>query len=208
VGHRATTRNATSFRIGQIAGGPGGFWSTTDWFPIIVKSSVSLDVLPEAIGSVSWLREEDVASAILETAFAKEPPPSTLNIVNPRNNPWAEIIARVRRSIIHRKGLPYDALRIVPFGDWFSLLERNAENPSEDDLAKIPAIKLLEFFRTLVRGDEAIRRSQIAATEAAGIANFITTKAQRVSPTMANMQAIGEVEADAWVAYWIANGVF
>jgi thioester reductase-like protein len=39
---------ATSFRIGQISGGPPrGAWSTTDWLPIIVKSSVSLGALPE-----------------------------------------------------------------------------------------------------------------------------------------------------------------
>lgn len=42
---------ACSFRIGQIAGGPPrGAWSTTDWLPIIVKSSVSLGVFPKAQG--------------------------------------------------------------------------------------------------------------------------------------------------------------
>ena len=41
----------TSFRIGQITGGtPRGAWSTTDWVPIIVKSSVTLGALPEARG--------------------------------------------------------------------------------------------------------------------------------------------------------------
>ena len=42
---------ASSFRIGQISGGPPrGAWSTTDWLPIIVKSSVSLGMLPDAQG--------------------------------------------------------------------------------------------------------------------------------------------------------------
>ena len=42
---------ASSFRIGQISGGPPrGAWSATDWLPIIVKSSVSLGALPEARG--------------------------------------------------------------------------------------------------------------------------------------------------------------
>ena len=86
---------------------------------------------------MSWLREEDVASAILETAFAKEAPPPALNIVNPRSTPWAEIIAFVRHSIIKRKVIGNDVLPIVPFGDWFSLLEKKGENASEDDLVNI-----------------------------------------------------------------------
>lgn len=71
-----------------------------------------------------------------------------------------------------------------------------------------PAIKLLEFFRSLARGDQAIRNPDIGVTEAAGMTNFSTTKVRQVSPTMANMQAIGEVEADAWVGYWISKSAF
>ena len=123
-----------------------------------MKSSIALGALPEAAGvsdpidpicrcgmrahersqGVSWLREEEVASAILEAAFAKEAPPPALNIVNPRSRPWAETIAFVRHAIIKRKALLGDnVLPIVPFGDWFALLERKAEHASEDDLAKI-----------------------------------------------------------------------
>ena len=86
---------------------------------------------------MSWLREEDVASAILETAFAKEAPPPALNIVNPCSVPWADIIAFVRRSIIKRQALSGDVLPIVPFGDWFALLEKKGENASEDDLVNV-----------------------------------------------------------------------
>ena len=71
-----------------------------------------------------------------------------------------------------------------------------------------PAIKLLEFFRALAQGDHAIRDLGIDATEAAGMTNFSTTKVQQISPTMANMQAVGEIEADAWVRYWISKGAF
>ncbi|KAG9309639.1 putative aminoadipate reductase [Chiua virens] len=200
--------HATSLRIGQIAGGLGGAWATTDWFPIIVKSSIALGVLPDSAGVVSWLREEEVASAILEASFSKEAPPPAVNIVNPRGAPWAEIMSFVRRSIIQRKGLGNDALPIVSFEDWFALLEKKAENASQDELVKIPAIKLLEFFRALARGDQAIRSAGLSATEAAGMTNFSTTKSQQVSLTMAKMQAIGEVEADAWVSYWISKGAF
>lgn len=75
-------------------------------------------------------------------------------------------------------------------------------------LATQPAIKLLEFFRALSRGDEAARAQGTTDTEAGGMTNFSTSKAQEVSATMANMRAIGEVEADAWVGYWISKGAF
>ncbi|KAG9310522.1 hypothetical protein JVU11DRAFT_9065 [Chiua virens] len=149
--------HSTSLRIGQIARGVGGSWATTDWFPILVKSSIALGALPESAGVVSWLREEDVAAAILETAFSKKAPPPALNLVNPCGAPWAEIIAFVRRAIIKSKSLEDDVLPVIPFGDWFALFEKRAENASEDDLANIPAIKLLEFFRRLAQGG---RRSE------------------------------------------------
>ncbi|KAG6847104.1 hypothetical protein H0H93_010078, partial [Arthromyces matolae] len=43
--------HATSLRLGQISGGrPKGSWPTTEWFPILVKSSVALGSLPEIDG--------------------------------------------------------------------------------------------------------------------------------------------------------------
>ena len=73
----------------------------------------------------------------METAFASNAPPPALNIVNPRRAPWADIIAYVRRSIVTQKALGEDALPIVTFGEWFALLEKKAENATEEDLVKI-----------------------------------------------------------------------
>ncbi|KIK91581.1 hypothetical protein PAXRUDRAFT_149195 [Paxillus rubicundulus Ve08.2h10] len=199
---------ATSFRIGQIVGGQDGCWATTDWFPIIVKSSIALGVLPDAYGVVSWLREEDVAGAILDVTFAEEAPPPVLNLVNPRSAPWADVIRPVRNYIIKEKGLPGDALPIVPFTDWFVLLEKEAGCASGDTLAKIPAIQLLEFCRAMALGDQVTRQTRPTITEAGGMTNFSTNKSQRVSQTMARMQPIGEAEAESWVRYWISKGYF
>ncbi|KIK79350.1 hypothetical protein PAXRUDRAFT_36462 [Paxillus rubicundulus Ve08.2h10] len=200
--------HATSLHIGQIAGGPNGSWATTDWFPIIVKSSAALGVLPAAHGVVSWMREECVAHAILDIAFAKEAPPPALNLVNPRRVPWVDVICSVRHCIIKEKGLTSDALPIVPFADWFALLEKSAQGASKDDLAKIPGIKLLEFFRAMALGDQVTHQRWPGVTEAGGMTNFSTTKSQRVSQTMARMQPIGEADAESWVRYWISKGFF
>ena len=76
----------------------------------------------------------------METAFAYDSPPPALNLVNPRHAPWAEIIAYVRRSIITQKALREDALPIVTFGEWFALLEKKAEDATEEDLVKIVSV--------------------------------------------------------------------
>ncbi|KIJ62359.1 hypothetical protein HYDPIDRAFT_114895 [Hydnomerulius pinastri MD-312] len=200
--------HATSLRIGQIAGGPNGSWATTDWLPIIVKSSVALGALPEAHGVVSWMREEEVAAAIIEITLAKEAPPPALNIVNPRGAPWADVMASVRHSIALQKKLKGGDLSIIPFAEWFALLEKRAEGASADDLVNIPAIKLLEFFRAMAHGDQVSRSLNPATTEAAGMTNFSTTKSQLVSQTMAQMRPIGETEARSWVQYWSSKGFF
>ncbi|KIJ16101.1 hypothetical protein PAXINDRAFT_99057 [Paxillus involutus ATCC 200175] len=177
--------HATSLHIGQIAGGPNGSWATTDWFPIVVKSSVALGVLPEAYGFVSWMREECVAGAILDVAFAKEAPPPALNLVNPRSAPWVDVIRSIRDCVIKEKGLTSDALPVVPFADWFALLEKNAGGASKDDLVNIPGLKLLEFFRAMALGDQVTRQTRPGITE-----------------------PIGEAEAESWVQYWISKGSF
>ncbi|KAG6863133.1 nonribosomal peptide synthetase, partial [Termitomyces sp. T159_Od127] len=40
-----------SLRIGQVCGGlPNGAWATSDWLPILVKSSIALGALPRTTG--------------------------------------------------------------------------------------------------------------------------------------------------------------
>jgi thioester reductase-like protein len=33
-------------RIGQVCGGKGGYWSTSEWFPFLLKTSINLNALP------------------------------------------------------------------------------------------------------------------------------------------------------------------
>ncbi|KAH0828784.1 acetyl-CoA synthetase-like protein [Lanmaoa asiatica] len=145
--------HATSLRIGQIAGGFNGSWATTDWFPILVKSSIALGALPDARGLVSWMRADEVATAILEIASAKTASPPALNIVNPRGVPWTDILTSVREEIIEQRDLKVVDIPMIPFGEWFSLLEKQAEGACSEDISKMPAIKLLEYFRVMAQGD-------------------------------------------------------
>ncbi|KAJ8587738.1 hypothetical protein M405DRAFT_863524 [Rhizopogon salebrosus TDB-379] len=67
---------ASSFRIGQVAGGPREELGRRQWLPMIIKSSVSLGALPDVQGLTAWLSPYAISGAILDVAFAEEQPPS------------------------------------------------------------------------------------------------------------------------------------
>lgn len=83
------------------------------------------------------MRAEEVATTILEIAFAKKPPPPALNIVNPRGVAWTNVLASVREEIIEQKNLHVDAIPVMPFEDWFRLLEKQAEGACSEDIARV-----------------------------------------------------------------------
>lgn len=47
---KATPLQPVVVRIGQISGGLNGSWNTSDWVPLIVKSSMKMGVLPDLKG--------------------------------------------------------------------------------------------------------------------------------------------------------------
>ncbi|KAF8550861.1 hypothetical protein OG21DRAFT_1524837 [Imleria badia] len=142
----------------RITGRPNGSWATTDWFPILVKFSIALGALPDAHGTL---------------------PLPALNIVNPRGVPWTDVPA---------SDLEEDAIPMVPFGDWFGLLEKHAEGACSEDIASVPAIKLLEYFRVMAQGDSDQSSQNINSVH----------RDMNGSPG----EGVGEKEAQSWVRYW------
>ncbi|EGO20261.1 hypothetical protein SERLADRAFT_477663 [Serpula lacrymans var. lacrymans S7.9] len=191
---------ASSFRIGQVSGGsPRGAWSITDWVPIIVKSSLGIGALPIAKGVVAWLPPHAVSDAIIDVAFSKAKPQIALNLVHPRPVEWASLMKPVGEALV-RKNLITAPLPLVPFYEWFAKVEEIAAKASGEELKTIPAVKLLEFMRSLASADKSIRELGSEDAEAAGFTKFSTTKAQQVRLVAA--------DAELWVDYWEAVGMF
>jgi hypothetical protein len=61
-----------------------------------------------------------------------------------------------------------------------------------------PAIKLIDFIRRIIQSD-------IGGTPEAGGIPFATGVAQRVSPTMKELEPLSATDATQWVNYWAAN---
>jgi thioester reductase-like protein len=51
----ATPLRTVIVRVGQISGGPTGFWNTKEWFPALVQSAKSVSCLPSVSKASSTL---------------------------------------------------------------------------------------------------------------------------------------------------------
>ncbi|KAG1790286.1 putative aminoadipate reductase [Suillus plorans] len=199
---------ASSFRMGQVSGGPPrGAWTTKGWLPIIVKSSVSLGALPEAKEFVSWIPPQAASNAFLDVAFAEEEPPIAVNLVHPRPTAWKTLMQPIADALVERKVTSYP-LPLVPFSEWLEKLESSAKDLSQENMERIPAIKLLNFMRSMTQSDIAIRASGKIGSEAGGMTLFTTVVAERVSPTMKELKSLSSADAAQWVDYWEAMGMF
>ncbi|KAG9308660.1 putative aminoadipate reductase [Chiua virens] len=226
---------ATSLRIGQITGGaPRGAWSTSDWVPIIVKSSVSLGALPEARGIASWLPPHAVSDAMLDVAFADEEPPLAVNLVHPRPIAWESLMpAHSRGTVSEASHVIATSFNLVqPMGRAIervrsgyergeyqtcgtcsirtgSIYKTCARLVTADFYCDQPAIKLLEFMRSLAESDVGMRRrSGAEMEEAVGFTRFATDVAQGVSKTMRELKPLSAMDATQWVDYWVSAGMF
>ncbi|KAF5318761.1 hypothetical protein D9619_011064 [Psilocybe cf. subviscida] len=199
---------ATSLRIGQITGGmPSGAWATTDWVPIMVKSGISLGVLPSQAGTASWIPMDSVAQAVLEIALeTSNYSYQALNIVHPRPITFDMAMANVNEALFSA-GIIKAPLNIIPQTQWSQLLEARALNASSSDMESIPAIKLLEFFRSVAQADAAVRAGTLDGIESGGLTRFSTLKAEAASETMKNLSPVDAQHARSWVNYWRSAGL-
>ncbi|KAE9382778.1 hypothetical protein BT96DRAFT_1027517 [Gymnopus androsaceus JB14] len=147
--------NSSSFRIGQITGGrSNAAWAMSDWLPMIIKSSLTLGMLPDANGVVSWAPIDALAEAILDVGFVEEPP-FAINLVHPRPVSWTSVMRAMQESLISAKHLSKDALPMVPFRKWAQALEDTASTLLSERIAKdIPAAKIIEFVRALAKASD------------------------------------------------------
>lgn len=135
-----------SLRIGQIVGdGQRGLWNDTEAIPLMIRSALTLGVLPALHETQSWLPVDTVASTILDlTGITTTRPPASdfdtnlvYNLVNSNTFSWTDdLLPELQRS-----GLSF---AIVPVDEWLQKLreyQRNGGDPERN-----PAVKLLHHF--------------------------------------------------------------
>ncbi|KAG6865244.1 hypothetical protein C0991_004125 [Blastosporella zonata] len=198
---------ATSLRIGQISGGrPKGAWAIANAVPALVKSSVTIGCLPDVQGMISWVPMDTAAAAIVDAVLGNERLPQVANLVHPRPVKATKVIRSFQSSVADVLGKNID---IVSFREWLAIIEEHAKSPTPQMLVDIPAIRLIDFFRLLSRGNDKILSSKAYDREMGGLGSFSTTKMLQLSPGVMNeLQSIGREDALLWVKYWKEIGYF
>ncbi|KAF9008146.1 acetyl-CoA synthetase-like protein [Hymenopellis radicata] len=189
--------DATVLRIGQVAGGaPMGAWATTDWVPAMVKSSVTLGVLPSAVGTVSWIPMHSLANSIIDIVFS-DPAGALINLLHPNPTSWDSVIGAIGEQL-HAQHVTPEKLLSIPFSEWMQLVEECDEDP-----ASVPAIKLRGFFRHFADKD-AQARSDRRVLEAGGRAHFELRNGYEMSSTLRGLKDAGVILDDvaSWIRCW------
>lgn len=188
---RKSGARAYSLRIGQVSGhSKKGLWNDTEALPLMIRSCLTLKVLPElpeTATTCSWLPVDKLACSILEIATVCASKPairqdiahmnpalgeyvddSVYNVCNSRTFTWTSLLATLQRS-----GFVFET---VPFDTWLWML-RNSESRGEELVN--PAVKLTEHYGAMYGGSpdcEVGGRSKV----------FCTEKAERDSLTLRN----------------------
>ncbi|KAF7798286.1 hypothetical protein EIP86_009505 [Pleurotus ostreatoroseus] len=171
----------TSLRVGQVCGSTvSGAWNTNEWVPILIKSVLALNCLPDLDGPVTWIPVDVVAQVFVDLLFSPKRLPPVINVVHPRPITWKQIANYLSGAL--RTPLP-----LVPLQTWLQQVEAFAENAKAHDVQRIPAIKLLGFFR----------KSTLQ-----GPVSFDTTKAESLSQSIRTLEPLGEEDVQNWVEYW------
>lgn len=119
-------------RLGQIAGSKtSGYWNPMEHFGFLIKSSQTLQALPDVGGTVYWTPVNDIAGTLADLVLSTHTPDPVYHIENPVGQPWKEVNAILADAI----GIK----NLIPFEEWVEKV-RNAGQRNN------PAATLLEFL--------------------------------------------------------------
>lgn len=104
---------------------------------------------------------------------------AAFHIVNPKTANWQSLLPAVIDD--------FDG-HMVPLTRWIQTLE-SFVNPTEMDLQDKPALKILDFFRTIAMGHESGPWTE-------------TTKAQEASNTLRRLEAVDASLMKNWMEQW------
>ncbi|KAF2204082.1 ketoacyl-synt-domain-containing protein [Delitschia confertaspora ATCC 74209] len=131
--HRYPERFRTmAVRLGQIAGSKtSGYWNPMEHFGFLIKSSQTLNALPDVDGTVYWTPVNDIAGTLAELVLTDRNPYPIYHIENPVGQSWKEMNLLLSRLL----NIP----NLIPFDEW---VERVRRAPASNN----PAQTLLEFL--------------------------------------------------------------
>ncbi|TFK96751.1 hypothetical protein BDV98DRAFT_554877 [Pterulicium gracile] len=197
--------NSSTLRIVQLSGGDEtGYWSTDEWIPGLIRSSVALGIFPSSEALVPWVSLSDAARIIIDDALGSNlfVEAAVYNMEHPSPVPWNAIVCHLNEALVQRGVIP-SPLPIVPVPQWIDKLHSAAaKSDSQTVLRELPAVRILRLFEFVfisTRGKNP-RLGDHAALD--------TSKLMSRSETMRAMKPLGKEDAALWAEYWLSKGYF
>lgn len=121
-------------RLGQIAGSrTSGYWNPMEHFGFLIKSSQTLNTLPDMVGGLYWTPVNDIAGTLSDLVLADNVPYPIYHVENPVGQPWHEMTSFLADA------LHIPPSNVVPFQEW---IERVRNGPEKNN----PASTLVGFL--------------------------------------------------------------
>ncbi|OQD82866.1 hypothetical protein PENANT_c019G05982 [Penicillium antarcticum] len=204
---RQSGARAYSLRIGQVSGhSKKGLWNDSEALPLMIRSALTINALPDLDQECSWLPVDKLACSILELAKScssladtrdtqashsstAQRDDSIFNVYNSRSFPWSSLLDTLRLC-----GFEFDS---VPFEEW---LHKLRESEARGEERANPAVKLIHHYEQMHGGKRSAGTSKFK--------RFITDKAERDSVTLRNGRlrivddGILSCYARDWLARW------
>ncbi|KAF2472981.1 putative NRPS-like enzyme [Lindgomyces ingoldianus] len=139
-------------RVGQIGGPLGlGKWPVQKWLLAIIKTSKTIKALPDHVSPVDRIPVDALSDVISDIASAGAVSNmfQIFNLTHPDPAPWKTFL----QTLINRYGLKVE---IVSLPEWLDKLDGVVKLDGKDR-AKLPALALYNFFRSLGEGLEDMR---------------------------------------------------
>ena len=128
---------------------------------------------------MSWVPVDIAASTLLEVLRSDE---GIVHLTSPRPVAWNDIFEPIAASL----GVP-----LVSGGEWVKRLRADAARSESQARGHESAHQLIAFFEQSMGQKEQL---------------FGTEKVVKVSPTLRDMQPIGEADASKWLQFWTKLG--
>ena len=119
-------------RLGQIAGSKtSGYWNPMEHFGFMIKSSQTLNALPDVSGTVYWTPVNNIAGTLSDLVLSDRTPYPIYHIENPVGQPWREMNTVLADAL----NIP----NLIPFGEWVERVRAAGQRNN-------PAATLLDFL--------------------------------------------------------------
>ncbi|KAL5495879.1 hypothetical protein ACEPAI_1343 [Sanghuangporus weigelae] len=203
---RLTALRPTVVRLGQLVGGPGGYWSEREWFAAMIKSSLLFGMLPNVPGVSSWNRSHVAAKAVVDMLDTEE---RYLHLVHPRPIVWTDLMSifsrRLRLPIVHMDfwmkvlhRAVYEAEKVAS-----ALKDDSAARESmREMLRQNPAARMIKFF---IQEHESCKGKPLSPDKQTVWTPLVRCeRAVAASRTLQSSQLpqIGEHDVDQWIQNW------